>query len=58
MISPYALVEYLEDSNSMLFDTPVIGAEVYSSENSGVTWKKVNEDELNRLYFSYGYYFG
>ena len=58
MISPYALVEYLEDSNSMLFDTPVIGAEVYSSEDSGVTWKKVNEDELNRLYFSYGYYFG
>ncbi|MEC7895699.1 MAG: glycosyl hydrolase [Bacteroidota bacterium] len=58
MISPYALVEYLEDSNSMLFDTPVIGAEVYSSEDSGVTWKKVNEDELNILYFSYGYYFG
>ena len=58
MISPYALVEYLEDSNSMLFDTPVIGAEVYSSEDSGVTWKKVNGDELNNLYFSYGYYFG
>jgi len=58
IISPYALVEYLEDSNSMLFDTPVIGAEVYSSEDSGVTWKKVNEDELNNLYFSYGYYFG
>ena len=58
MISPYALVEYLEDSNSMLFDTPVIGAEVYSSKDSGVTWKKVNEDELNILYFSYGYYFG
>ena len=58
MISPYALVEYLEDSNSMLFDTPVIGAEVYSSKDSGVTWKKVNEDELNILYFSYAYYFG
>ena len=58
MISPYALLEYLEDSNSMLFDTPVIGAEVYSSKDSGVTWKKVNEDELNILYFSYGYYFG
>ena len=58
MISPYALVEYLEDSNSMLFDTPVIGAEVYSSKDSGVTWKKINEDELNILYFSYGYYFG
>ena len=58
MISPYALVEYLEDSNSMLFDTPVIGAEMYKSEDSGNTWKKVNEDDINNLFYSYGYYFG
>ncbi len=58
MISSYALVEYLEDSNSMLFDTPVIGAEMYKSEDSGNTWKKVNEDDINNLFYSYGYYFG
>ena len=40
-ISPYSLVEYLEDSNSLLFDTPVIGAEVYQSIDFGKTWKKL-----------------
>ena len=40
-ILPYSLVEYLEDSNTLLYDTPVIGAEVYMSENYGNTWKKV-----------------
>lgn len=57
-ISPYSLVEYLEDSNSLLFDTPVIGAEVYQSIDFGETWKKVNEDDLGYLFYSYGYYFG
>ena len=57
-ISPMSLVEYLEDSNTLLFDTPVIGAEVYRSEDFGKTWKKINEDDLSYLFYSYGYYFG
>ncbi|MCP4909329.1 MAG: glycosyl hydrolase, partial [Bacteroidetes bacterium] len=57
-IDPISLVKFLEDSNSLLYETPVIGAEVYSSQDYGITWKKVNEDELSNLYFSYGYYFG
>ena len=57
-ISPLALVEYVEDANSLLFDTPVIGGEVYRSENGGLTWSRTHEDYLDRLYNSYGYYFG
>ena len=58
-IDPISLVEFLEDSNSLLYDTPVIGAEVYSSQDYGITWQKVNEEGgLSNLYFSYGYYFG
>jgi photosystem II stability/assembly factor-like uncharacterized protein len=57
-ILPYSLVEYLEDSNTLLYDTPVIGAEVYMSEDSGLTWIKVNQDDLFSLFYSYGYYFG
>ena len=57
-ITPLALVEYLEDANSLLFDTPVIGAEVYSSTDGGKTWVKTHEDFLNDVYYSYGYYFG
>ena len=57
-IQPIALVQYLEDANSLLFDTPVIGAEVYKSSDGGMTWAKTHEDYIDALYFSYGYYFG
>ena len=57
-IQPLALVEYLEDANSLLFDTPVIGAEVYRSNDEGKSWKKTHEGYLDDLFYSYGYYFG
>lgn len=57
-IKPVALTEYLENANSLLFDTPVIGAEVYVSDDEGKSWKKTHEDYLDRVYNSYGYYFG
>lgn len=57
-ILPIALVEYLEDANSLLFDTPVIGAEVYRSEDGGKTWQKTHEGYLDDVCYSYGYYFG
>ncbi|MFK7935981.1 MAG: glycosyl hydrolase, partial [Saprospiraceae bacterium] len=57
-ITPLALVEYLENANSLLFDTPVIGAEVYRSDDEGKTWQKTHEGYLDGVYYSYGYYFG
>lgn len=57
-IQPIALVEYVEDANSLLFDTPVIGAEVYRSSQNGTTWEKTHEGFLDQVYNSYGYYFG
>jgi photosystem II stability/assembly factor-like uncharacterized protein len=57
-VKPEDLAAYLEDANSLLFDTPVIGAEVYLSEDGGNTWKKTHEGFLDDLYYSYGYYFG
>ena len=40
---PVDLAKYLEDANSLLFDTPVIGAEVYKSTDGGMTWAKTHE---------------
>jgi photosystem II stability/assembly factor-like uncharacterized protein len=57
-VKPVDLAHYLEDANSMLFDTPVIGAEVYKSTDGGKTWQKTHEGYLDDLYYSYGYYFG
>ncbi|NNE31344.1 MAG: glycosyl hydrolase, partial [Winogradskyella sp.] len=57
-VKPVDLAKYLEDANSMLFDTPVVGAEVYKSTDGGMTWKKTHDDYLDGIYYSYGYYFG
>jgi photosystem II stability/assembly factor-like uncharacterized protein len=46
------------DANAALFSAPIKGAEVYRSEDTGKTWKKVSESDLSRLYNTYGYYFG
>jgi len=55
---PADIATYLDSANSKLFDTPVIGAEVYRSDDAGRTWVKTHEDYLDDLFFSYGYYFG
>ncbi len=46
------------DANAAMFGAPIKGAEVYRSEDTGKTWKKVSESDLSRLYNTYGYYFG
>lgn len=56
-ITPVALVEYLEDANSLLFDTPVKGAEIYQSDDGGKTWTRTHKDYLEAVHFTYGYYF-
>jgi len=58
-IKPVALKEYVEDANRMLFDTPVIGAEVYLLKDDAESkWSKTHKGYLDALYNSYGYYFG
>ena len=56
-VKPTAVYEYLLDANTALFETPIIGCEIYRSDDAGAHWKKVNTRGLN-LYNTYGYYFG
>lgn len=57
-VKPLDLVVYTEDANSLLFDTPVKGGEMYRSNDTGKTWTKTHEDYIEGMIFSYGYYFG
>ncbi|WP_298755953.1 sialidase family protein [uncultured Psychroserpens sp.] len=57
-VKPIDLAKYLENANSLLFDTPVIGTEVYKSTDGGMTWEKTHDNYLDGIYYSYGYYFG
>ncbi|MBK7308986.1 MAG: hypothetical protein IPI88_19525 [Chitinophagaceae bacterium] len=56
-IKPTEIYNYLFDANTALFETPIIGCEVYRSDNAGLSWRKVNTKGLN-TYNTYGYYFG
>ena len=56
-VLPVDLAKYLENANSLLFDTPVIGAEVYKSNDGGISWTKTHENDIDDLFYSYGYYF-
>ena len=57
-ITPAALTEYLEDANALLFSSPVIGAQVYRSDDGGATWKQTHSEPLDGVVYTYGYYFG
>jgi len=57
-VTPQDLVTYLEDANSLLFDSPVKSGEMYRSDDAGKTWSKTHEDYIESMIFSYGYYFG
>ena len=56
-LKPTVLFDHLFDANTALFDTPIIGCEIYRSDNGGQSWKKMNEKDLP-IYNTYGYYFG
>ncbi len=56
-LRPSAKKEKPKDANSALFDTEVIGCELYQSTNGGVSWTKKNKDFIDDMYYSYGYYF-
>lgn len=56
--APAALYDYLGgDANASLFNTKILGAEVYRSDDGGANWKKVNSYDLDGVFFTYGYYF-
>ncbi len=56
-IKSTAVFDYLFNANTALFETPIIGAEMYRSDDAGITWKKTNTKPLE-LFSTYGYYFG
>jgi len=55
-VKPSALFDYL-DFDDGFQNAGIYGAEVYRSNDGGITWKKMNEKGLT-LYSTYGYYFG
>ena len=56
-LAPNCIWDYLYDANTALFETPIYGAQVYRSDNAGISWVKTHAKPIE-LYSTYGYYFG
>jgi photosystem II stability/assembly factor-like uncharacterized protein len=54
---PNSKADKPKDANEALFQTEVIGCELYKSEDSGKTWKRTHEKYIDDMFYSYGYYF-
>jgi photosystem II stability/assembly factor-like uncharacterized protein len=52
------LVAYLEDANRDLFENDVVQAEVYRSDDGGQSWRRTHDGRIDKVYYSFGYYFG
>jgi len=52
------LVAYMRDANRELFENEVVATEVYRSDDGGVTWKRTHDGRIDKVFHSYGYYFG
>ncbi|MFM7726089.1 MAG: VPS10 domain-containing protein, partial [Flavobacteriales bacterium] len=57
-LKPVALYDYLYDANEDLFNTPIVGAEVYVCNPEKADWKRTHTEYLDDVVFTYGYYFG
>jgi len=60
-LKPRSLYDYLTDGNAALFDTQIIGPELYRINlregNAGV-WQRTHDGWLDDVCYTYGYYFG
>lgn len=54
---PTVINEYL-NLGDYVFESPIIGCEVYRSDDAGITWKKTFAGYMDDMYYTYGYYFG
>ena len=57
-LEPIEAFKSLQDANKALFETEVIGCEVYKSSDGGSRWTKMNQKFIDDFYYTYGYYFG
>ena len=54
---PNSKVDEPKDANEALFQTEVIGCELYKSEDGGKSWKRTHEKYIDDMFYTYGYYF-
>lgn len=57
-LAPVDFHDYLADANADLFQTPIVGSEVYVFERETGKWSRTHADWLEGVCYTYCYYFG
>ena len=52
------VVAYVDDADRQMVEVDIVGKEVWRTEDAGDTWTKANDVSLEKVAYSYGYYFG
>lgn len=52
------LVDYLGDADEALFDTDIVGPELYETLDGGASWTRTHGKRIDGVTYTYGYYFG
>lgn len=57
-VSIQDIIDELGDANANLFNTDIVGLQVWRSDDAGGSWNITHEGPLDQVVYSYGYYFG
>ena len=52
------VVAYVDDADRQMVEVEIVGKEVCRSDDAGETWRKTHDVSLQKVAYSYGYYFG
>jgi len=57
-VSIQNIIDQLGDANANLFNTDIVGLQVWRSDDAGASWNITHDKPLDQVVYSYGYYFG
>jgi len=57
-VSIQDIIDELGDANANLFNTDIVGLQVWRSDDAGASWHITHDGPLDQVVYSYGYYFG
>lgn len=52
------VVAYVDDADRQMEEVETVGVEVWRSDDAGETWRKTHDVSLEKVAYTYGYYFG
>jgi photosystem II stability/assembly factor-like uncharacterized protein len=52
------VVAYVDDADRQMEEVETVGVEVWRSDDAGETWRRTHDASLEKVAYTYGYYFG